>query len=311
MQDSHAKKPVYTGVKLVPFLLSIAIGASIWLTPTPIGVEPKAWQLLAIFAALIVGLIGKALPMGGLSFLALTLLIATNTLTMKEAFSGFSHPIIWLVVSAFLISKSFIKTGFGMRIAYHFVRFFGKKTLGLSYGITATELFLSPAIPSATARAGGIIFPIVKSLAISFGSTPERHSQRLIGSYLILTAYYVNLITSAMFVTAMAGNPLVIAILQDMGINLTWGSWALAASLPGILSLVLVPYIVYKLYPPTITSTPEAKKIADEHLQKMGPISLYEWITFAVFVMLVTLWIFGEPYFGLESTTVALMGVSI
>lgn len=311
MQDSHAKKPVYAGVKLVPFLLSIAIGASIWLTPTPIGVEPKAWQLLAIFAALIVGLIGKALPMGGLSFLALTLLIATNTLTMKEAFSGFSHPIIWLVVSAFLISKSFIKTGFGMRIAYHFVRFFGKKTLGLSYGITATELFLSPAIPSATARAGGIIFPIVKSLAISFGSTPERHSQRLIGSYLILTAYYVNLITSAMFVTAMAGNPLVIAILQDMGINLTWGSWALAASLPGILSLVLVPYIVYKLYPPTITSTPEAKKIADEHLQKMGPISLYEWITFAVFVMLVTLWIFGEPYFGLESTTVALMGVSI
>ena len=311
MKHVEPKKSVYVGANIVPLLIAFAVGILIWLIPVPVGVEPRAWQLLAIFAGLIVGLIGKALPMGGISFVVLTLLILTNTLTMKETFSGFSNPIIWLVVSAFLISKSFIKTGLGMRIAYHFVSMFGKKTLSLCYSITATELFLAPAIPSATARAGGVIFPIVKALAISFESTPERHSQRLIGSYLILTAYYVNLVTSAMFITAMAGNPLIVAILQDIGIHLTWGSWALAALVPGILSLIAIPYIVYKLYPPEIKDTPEAKKIAQDQLEKLGSISKYEWITFGVFVMLIFLWIFGEQYFAIESTTVALLGVCI
>lgn len=311
MSHVEKTKTVYVGANLTSLLIAFAIGISIWLIPRPADIDKNAWQLLAIFAGLIAGLIGKALPMGGISFLALTILLVTNTLTMKEAFSGFSHPIIWLVIASFFIAKAFIKTGLGMRLAYHFVALFGKKTLSLCYSISATELLLAPAIPSATARAGGIIFPIVKSLAVSFGSTPERHSQRLIGSYLILTAYYINLVTSAMFITAMAANPLIVAIFQDFGINVTWGSWALAASVPGIICIITVPYIIYKLYPPEIKDTPEAAKMAHTELNKMGSITTYEWITFAVFVMLIFLWIFGENLFGLEGTTVALMGVSI
>lgn len=302
-------KVVFKGVNLVPFLIALCIGLGIWFSPIPQGIDPKAWKLLAVFAGLIVGLIGKALPMGGISFLALTILIVTHTLTIKEAFSGFSNPIIWLVVAAFLISKSFIKTGLGMRIAYLFVGLLGKKTLGLGYGIAATELLLAPAIPSNTARSGGVIYPIVRALGISFGSTPERHSQRLIGSFLILTAFYSNLITSAMFVTAMAANPLIVAVLQESGMPLTWSQWALAASLPGLLSLIVVPYVIYKIYPPEIKDTPEAKKMAHDHLNEMGKISYYEWITLGIFVMLVVFWMFGEHQFGLDSTSVAFMGV--
>ena len=304
-------KVVYKGANLIPLLIAIAVGACIWFAPLPAGIKPQAWQLLAVFAGLIVGLIGKALPMGGMSFLALTLLLITHTLTMKEAFSGFSHPIIWLVVAAFLISKSFIKTKLGMRLAYLFVALLGKKTIGLGYGVAATELILAPAIPSNTARSGGIIFPIVRALALSFGSSPERHSQRLLGSYLILTAYYCNLITSAMFITAMAANPLILAVLLDADIPITWGQWALAASVPGIISLISVPHIVYKLYPPEIVNTPEAKNLAFKNLKEMGPLSKYEWITLSVFFLLISLWIFGEQSFGLDSTTVALLGVSI
>ncbi len=309
MSHSQTTKVVFKGANIVPLAICIAAGALIWFLPVPAGVEPKAWRLLAIFIGLIVGLIGKALPMGGISFLALTILIVTQTLTMKEAFSGFSHPLIWLVVSAFLLSRSFIKTGLGMRIAYLFVGLFGKKTLGLGYGIAATELLLAPAIPSNTARAGGILYPIVRALAVSFGSSPERHSQRLIGSFLILTAYYSNLITSAMFVTSMAANPLIVAILQEAGIPITWGQWALAACVPGIISLLLIPYVVYKLYPPEIKASPEAQKMAHKHLEEMGRISKYEWVTLGVFATLILLWIFGEEAFGLESTSVALIGV--
>lgn len=311
---SHAAqlpKVVFKGANPIPLLIAIVAGILVWIIPEPAGIEPKAWQLLAIFVGLIVGLIGKALPMGGMSFLALTLLIVTQTLTIKEAFSGFSQPIIWLVVAAFLLSRSFIKTGLGMRLAYHFVALLGKKTLGLGYGVAITELILSPAIPSNTARSGGIVYPIIRGLAMSFGSYPERHSQRLIGSYLVLTAYYCNLITSAMFITAMAANPLIVNILKDHNMTMSWGKWALAASVPGILSLLLIPYLVYKLYPPEITDTPEAKSIAHKHLEEMGSMSLHEKMTLGVFGLLILLWMVGEHFFALESTTVALIGVCI
>lgn len=301
---------VYKGANIIPLLFAFATGSFFWVLPIPDGVETKAWQLFSIFAGLIVGLIGKALPMGGISFLALTIATLTHTLTINEALSGFSYPVVWLIISAFFISRSVIKTGLGMRIAYNFVSLFGKRTLGLSYGISATELLLAPAMPSSTARGGGIIFPIVRSLAISFGSTPEKHSQRLIGSFLVLTAYYNNLITSAMFITAIAANPLVIAILQSENISISWGQWFIAASLPGILSLILVPYIVYKLYPPEIKYSPQAKRIAADFLEAMGPMSKYEWITLGAFVILIFLWTAGDKFFGLDGTVVALFGVS-
>lgn len=305
----NVHKKIFKGANLLPLLISVAVGALIWLIPVPIGVDPKAWHLLAVFIALIVGIIGKAMPIGAISFLALTVLIVTQTLTTKEAFSGFSHPTIWLVVAAFLLSRSFIKTGLGMRIAYRLILVFGRKSLGLGYGIASTELMLSPFIPSNTARSGGVIFPIVKALALSFGSTPERHSERLIGSFLILTAYYCNLITSAIFVTAMAANPLIIAFMAENGIQMSWGKWALAASVPGVVSLILIPYFVYKVYPPEIKDTPEAKKIALKHLEEMGPMTLQEWLTLSTFVGLIVLWMVGEQLFGLDSTAVALIGV--
>lgn len=311
MSHVSVNKVVFKGANFIPLSIAVAAGLLIWLLPIPEGIEPKAWHLLAVFVALIVGLIGKALPMGGMSFLALTVLIVTKVLTIKEAFSGFCHPIIWLVVAAFLLSRSVIKTSLGMRIAYSFVSFLGKNTLGLGYGIAVTEMLLAPAIPSNTARSGGIVYPIVKALAVSFDSTPERHSQRLIGSFLILLAYYSNLISSAMFVTAMAGNPLIVAMLQEHGYSLTWSQWTLAALLPGALSLAIIPYLIYKIYPPEIKHTPEAKNIAHAHLSQLGKISRYELITIAVFGLLIFLWIFGEKLFGIDSTSVALIGVSI
>lgn len=309
-QPIPAKKVVYKGANIIPLAIAVCAGLAVWLIPAPANLEPKAWQLLAVFVGLIIGLIGKALPMGGISFLALTILIASHTLTIKEAFSGFVNPIVWLVVAAFLLSRSFIKTGLGMRLAYHLVALLGSRTLGLGYGISATELLLAPVIPSNAARAGGVIFPIVRSLAISFDSSPEKHSQRLIGSFLTLVAFYSNLITSAMFITAMAANPLIAGILQENGIPLTWSQWALAASVPGLLSLMLVPYLVYRLYPPEIKHTPGAKRIAHEHLEAMGKMSMYEWITCAVFIVLILLWMFGAV-FALDSTTVAFFGVCI
>ena len=68
--------------------------------------------------------------------------------------------------------QGFEKTGLGERVATLFVKAFGKSTLGLAYGLAFAEGIIAPAMPSTTARAGGIFMPIMKSLSETSGSLP-------------------------------------------------------------------------------------------------------------------------------------------
>ena len=82
----------------------------------------------------------------------------TGTLKIGDALSGFGNNTVWLIGVAFFVSRAIIKTGLGARIALHFMKRFGKKTLGLSYGLGLADLVLAPAMPSNTARAGAGIY---------------------------------------------------------------------------------------------------------------------------------------------------------
>ncbi|MGE3954515.1 MAG: anion permease [Parachlamydiales bacterium] len=291
------------------FALCVAIALLFWFLPVPEGLSPKAMRLLGIFIATIVGIITRALPMGAVALVGLTATIGANVLDFAAAFSGFSHPVVWLIVAAFFIAKGFTKTGLGSRIAYHFVHLVGKKTLGLGYGLVATELILSPAIPSNTARTGGVIFPILDSLSRSFGSDPQLGTARKVGSFLTMVAMQATLFTSTMFMTAMAPNPLMANVASEKGLTITWGSWALAALVPGVISLIFIPLLLYKLYPPAVKETPDAPHMAKEKLQEMGKMKIPEKVMLATFVGMLVLWIFG-PQFHMDATTAAFIGLS-
>lgn len=308
------------GVKLIPLLITLAVGAAIWMIPPPqVAADAlpqganlaKAWHLLAIFVATIVGIIVKPLPMGAVAILGMTATALTGTLTITEALSGFQDTTIWLIVLAFFIARGFIKTGLGSRIAYQFVRLLGHKTLGLGYGLIATDLVLAPAIPSNTARAGGVVFPILQSLSAAYGSRADDGTARKMGAYLTITSFQGTIITSAMFLTAMAANPLAAKLAADLGITITWTSWAVAALVPGLASLIIVPYLLYKVYAPEIKSTPAAAQMAKDELAKMGPMTADEWMMLGTFALLLVLWIFGPQLGGLNATTAALIGLGV
>ncbi len=299
-------------------LITLAIGLAIWFIPVPEGVKPNAWHLLAIFVATIAGIISKAASMGTMAIIGITLCAVTQVLAPGDpknaiinALSGFGNATIWLIGLAFFIARGFIKTGLGTRIAYNFIKVFGKSPLGLAYGLNTADLILAPAIPSNTARAGGVIFPIMKSIAVNMGSLPEKpETHRKIGAFLTLSSYNANMITSVMFLTATASNPMAQKFAADMGITITWGSWAIAAAVPGLVCFLLVPLFLYKVYPPELKQTKEAPAIAAKQLKEMGPVSTKEWLMVATFIILLVLWIFGN-LFLMDATTGALIGLCI
>ena len=287
----------------------VLVGVAIWLAPAPAGVQPRAWQLLAVFVATMVGIVLRPLPMGAVALIAVAVAVLSGTLTIAEATAGFGNTVVWLVVAAFFIATAFIKTGLGTRIAYQFMRVLGHSSLGLAYGLLATDLVLAPAIPSNTARAGGVIYPILRSLCASLDSVAERGTERRIAAFLTFTAYQGVVVTSAMFLTAMAANPLVVELAAQQGVEISWALWAAAAAVPGLLSLLLVPLLIYRLYPPQITHTPAAPEIARQRLAELGAMTRDEQILLTVFVLLLSLWIAGGAL-GINATTTALAGVA-
>lgn len=316
-----------TPLKPVPSLIAIAITLIIWFViPQPQDVTPNAWHLLALFVGTIAAIIGKALPIGAISIIAIALVALTGVTNpgkpaaaLNDALSGFSNNLIWLIGISIMLSQSLNKTGLGARISYYFISLFGKSTLGIAYALAIAETILAPVTPSNTARGGGIIHPIMRSIADSFHSKPEPGSTEKMGRYLALVNYNINPITSAMFITATAPNPLIVnLIMKETGstFELTWGMWAIAALVPALISLIVVPLVIYWLYPPEIKKTPNAQFFAKERMHELGPISLPEKITLSAFGLLLLLWA-GVPAFFLGSswavdpTTAAFIGLSV
>lgn len=295
---------------LSPSIICLAVGVVLWNLPVPTGISVQGWHLFAVFVSVICGIIFKPFPMGATAFLGLTALALTKTLTFEQVVSSMSGSVVWLVLCAFFIARGFLSSGLAVRLAYRIAALCGSRTLGLAYGMLACDLLLAPAIPSDTARAGGVVYPILKGLAENFGSKPHDPSAKKMGSFLTLTAFHGAIITSAMFLTAMATNPLLASLSADLGHPISWGLWIAAASVPGLVSLCVIPLLLYLLHPPEIKQTPSAATAAKQALEEMGPVSRQEWITVGVFGLLLTLWIFGAQL-GISSTVAAMVGVSI
>lgn len=293
------------------FLIPVALGLGLYHCSVPAGMDAQGWHLFAIFVATISGLIFKPLPMGAVALIGMAAAVLTGTLKLQpEALSGYGDSIIWLVIYVFFIARGFIKTKLGIRIAYKFVQWFGNSALGIGYSIVATELFIAPFVPSSAARAGGIMYPVVAAISESMNSHPNDSSRRKIGAYLHKVAYNGNLITSAMFLTAMAANPMCQSFAATQGVQITWSNWAIAAAVPGILSLIIIPLFLYFVFPPSQKRFSHAPDLARTKLADMGSISSQEWVMAGIFALMLALWIFGEAY-GISAATTALVGLCL
>src|SRR6478735_12481935 len=162
--------------RLGPALVMTVVLVTLLLWPVPQGLQPKAWGLVAIFLTTIVAIILKVMPIGVMALMAIVVLsLSQVTATsskgaIEDALTAFDSPLIWLIVVAILISRGLKKTGLGTRIGLMFISVIGKRTIGVGYGLAICELVLAPFTPSNTARGGGIVHPIMKSIAATFDS---------------------------------------------------------------------------------------------------------------------------------------------
>jgi len=291
--------------RAVPFALAIGI----WFAPVPAGLTAPAWHLFAVFVAAIVSVLLAAFPLLTSSMLAVGAVVLTGTITPAQAYSGFANASVLLVVVAFIVAQAVVKSGLGRRISLFMVSHFGGSPLGLAYSLVLTDAAIAPAFPSNTAR-GGVLFPIVLSVAKGAGSNPEDPEGRRLGGYLMFCAMASLAVSSALWMTATSCNPIGAQIAQKAGLEIGFGTWLLASAVPSLVAIAMLPWLVAKLFPPRVGATPDAPATARKDLARMGPMSRDEWITAGTFAVMVAGWVFGSAL-NLNGTSVAFLGFGV
>jgi DASS family divalent anion:Na+ symporter len=256
-----------------------------------------------------VALVVQPVAMGVSVLAAMTLLAITRTLPPAKVLSGFSNVTVWMVFAAFLFARAVTATNFGARVGYLFIRRFARTPLSLGYSIAAADVALAPFIPSDTARGGGVVYPITRSVASAFGSEPGPSAKR-IGSFLVLVSFHATYAASGMFLTGMAANPLIAEFALNIGhVELTWLRWFSGSIVPGLLTMLVVPWLLFRWTKPEIQDTAPARELARKELARMGPLGRDEKWLVAILLGVMIGWV-SSPKHGIPNTFVALAGLS-
>lgn len=258
----------------------------------PAGLTAPAWHLFAIFVSAITAVLDGAFPLLTSTTLAAAAVVLTGTISAAKAFAGFANTSVLLVVIAFLVAQAVVKSGLGRRISLFMVSRFGRSSLGLANSIIITDAVIAPAFPSNTAR-GGVLYPIVLSVAQGSGSRPDDPEKRRLGGYLMFCAMASLAVSSALWMTATSANPIGIQVAREFGFETGFAKWFIAASVPALGAILVLPWVVRRSFPPGVGETPDAPIAARKALRELGPLSRNEWITAVTFVVMVLGWVFG------------------
>eukprot|EP00434_Breviolum_minutum_P001268 symbB.v1.2.001113.t1/scaffold46.1/size430244/4 len=318
----------HKGCKPVPTAITVGIGLFIrFLLPIPEGVSAQGWSILALFVATVCGIVTRPLPAPGVAFCSLAVGLLSKTLTFKEGVAAFTDEVLWLVVLAFFFTKGFAKTGLGERIALSIVRVVGGTTLGLAYGLNLAEGVLAAGMPSSAARAAGVVYPLVDSVAKACSGGKKDST----GGFLIQSAFQATGNSSSLWLYGAATNLLMLRLAAELGyvVNAPFMSWLKASCVPALAAMALTPLVAFVAMPPKATRrgpnptfatlcfvrrvqvkyTPEAPRAADRKLKEMGPMSRDEVILVMVILGMLILWA-GSSAFGIPAVHTAVLGLS-
>ncbi len=295
------------------------------LLPPPSGLAPHAWHYFSIFMAVILALITEPIPAPAVGLIGVTvaavlgLPFSPSQLSdpafrlpaeaLRWALAGFANGTVWLIFAAFMFALGYEKTGLGRRIALVLVKRLGGRTLGLGYAVAFSDLALAPFTPSNTARSAGTIYPLVRSIPELYGSAPGPTARR-IGAYVMWVAFATTCVTSSMFLTALAPNLLGVELVRKAtGIEITWTDWFTGVLPVGGALLLVLPWLVYRIYPPGIRTSTEVPRWAARELEKLGRPTRKEAAMALLAALALGLWVAGGRV--IDPTMVALGGISL
>lgn len=305
-------------------IIGFIVMLGIMLLPTPADLPVAGQRMLAILvfsvivwmtdtisypvsAAVIMALMAFTLGVSPDPAKPTALMGTTRGLTI--ALGGFANTALALVAGALFIAAAMMKTGLDKRIALVVLSKIGAKTNRVLAGVIFVGFLLSFFVPSTTARVSCLV-PIVMGIIMAFGV--EKKS-KFAGVMMIATAQ-ADSIWNVGIKTAAAQNMIAVGFIEkQLGVNITWMSWFIAALPFAILMSIALYYVLMKTMPPEMDEIPGGDAVVAKELAALGPMKTDEkkmlFISFALLFFWATEKIVHP--FDTSSTTIAAIAIML
>lgn len=298
---SDIRKIIRKGIRPAIILFSLVLFFLIVTLPTPQGLTPQGQKALAIFVVCVLLWVTHALPLMITSLLAVILFPLTGVLSTSATYSLFGNRAIFFILGAFILASGIMRSGLSTRLALLALRNFGKTPKFFLLGLLSLSSFLSFWMSEHAVAA--MMFPIVFEVVDALKLMPHK-SRYAKGLFLAMTwGCIVGGITTFL---GGARAPLAIGILQETtGHSIDFIHWSLAALPTVILMIVIVYFVLIKMFSPEVQDIQKARIALKRKELRMGHISPREKAIGVLMLLTIFFWIFYGEKLGLANIAIA------
>lgn len=275
-------------MKQYGFYIAAALFLFLFFMPTPEGLPREGQQAIAIFSFALVMWISGSIPIYLTSLIAIILLSLTGTWKEDKALGTLGYDVIWLMVSAFVLTAAMIKSNLARRFSLFMVTRFGQTPKRALFVLVLINFAMAFFVPSTTARAT-LMVPICIILLEVYKAMP---GESTLGRVMMLQGVQADALATSGVLTATSANIIALGFINSQaGASIGYMDWLLAAMPTAIITMVLTFFIGLKLFSLKDDSNfSEGLGRLRKELSEMGSMSQIEFKTLMIFLATVLLW---------------------
>jgi len=256
---------------------------------TPQGLSLEGQKAIAIFCAALTLWVCGSLPIYLTSMIVIVLLPLTGTVAKeKVVFATLGYDVIWLMVSAFVLTSAMIKSNIARRFALWMITRFGQTPKKALFVLIIINFCLVFFVPSTTARAT-LMVPICMILLEIYKATPGKSN---FGKVMMLQGVQADAIATSGVMTGTAANIIAVGFINSQaGGSIGYMDWLIASFPIAIVGMTLSFLIGLKLYSfkDEVDFSGALEKLKAERAE-LGQLTKNEKKAMYIFMMAVVLW---------------------
>lgn len=291
--------------------------------PTPAGLPLAGQTMLAILAFAVIVWMTEALEYSASAVVIAALMVFLlayapsvakpdgpdmgTGAALHLALSGFANSAVALVAAACFIASAMTATGLDRRIALTVLSKVGAKTHHIVIGAMVVGFLLSFIVPSTTARVA-CLMPIMMGFVLAF--KVDRKSR--FAALLVITTAQTASIWNVGIKTAAAQNMVAIGFIEkQLGAQITWGEWFVAAAPFAALMTVALFFIMTRMMEPEMKEIAGGQETIRQQLAELGPMTLNQWKLLAVVLVLLGFWSTEKVLHNFDTTSTTIAAVAL
>ena len=273
--------------------------------PVPEGTTRQGLLALGMFLATIIMWIFETMPMLITAFLIMFLFPIFHVMELPTVFTSFGGTSFFFAIATFAISIALEKTSVPLRICHALT----KSSKGNAKALVIGIMFACAITSGVMSNLSSCIIYLSLSLALLKANNCKPGDSNL-GRCLMIgipaMAGCGGMITPA----GTPGNALIIGILAEQGINLTFLQWTVIFAPLALICCLISGLTLTAVFKPENVGEAAMKELEDR-LTECGPLKKDEKKTLAIILVILVLWILGTWIPAFNVTVVAMVGMAI